>query len=169
MDTECIQTVSDMDTQDRIGKSKSKDRIEIINAPSATAPNGVDDGDIHQSEKRAKMPDIDELTDGLSEPLKTAINDWIAYKKERREPYKETGLRACISRIKGLVSVHGESAVIDAINVSMAQNWKGVYIQNKPHANEKSTENQTPPSYDLSRAEQRAKTSVPVLTKRERR
>lgn len=97
-----------------------------------------------------------------TELLQSAFNDWLAYKTERREGYKPTGLQALITRLQNDVGQYGEQRVIEAIRYSMAQGWKGIYY---PH-NDAKTEQTNPASYDINRAEQRAKTTVPKLVKR---
>ena len=99
-----------------------------------------------------------------SAEMQSAFNDWLSYKTERREGYKPTGLQALITRLQNDVRQHGESKVIEAIRYSMAQGWKGIYYPK----NDAKTEQSNPASYDINRAEQRAKTGVPKLVKRER-
>jgi hypothetical protein len=56
---------------------------------------------------------------------------WLAYKHERREDYKPTGLKAFYTKTENALKAYGESAVVDAINTAMANNWKGVYYDSK--------------------------------------
>jgi hypothetical protein len=51
--------------------------------------------------------------------------DWLAYKRERREGYKPTGLKALHRSIERMVADRGESAVIEMIYRAMASGWKG--------------------------------------------
>ena len=58
--------------------------------------------------------------------LQSAFDDWLKYKKERREEYKETGLRNLISEIRNNAKKYGEEAVAEIIRHSMASNWRGI-------------------------------------------
>ena len=58
--------------------------------------------------------------------LQSAFDDWLKYKKERREGYKETGLRNLISEIKNNAAKYGEDAVAELIRYCMASNWRGI-------------------------------------------
>lgn len=74
-----------------------------------------------------KSPD-DELTEmfGYNEYLLEAVEDWLAYKKEKRQGYRGRGLVAFLTQIKNRVSEYGEDAVINVIQESMAQNYQGI-------------------------------------------
>ena len=58
--------------------------------------------------------------------LDLAVKDWVKYKTERREAYKETGLRNLLSEIESRVAQHGSQPVIDVIRLSMSNGWKGI-------------------------------------------
>ena len=63
---------------------------------------------------------------GLSPFVRKKLDQWLAYKKERREPYKATGLQALVSRIRSSVDKYGETAVCDLIDNSMSSGYKGI-------------------------------------------
>ena len=60
-------------------------------------------------------------TDAMCE----AVTDWLAYKRERRESYKPTGLKAFYGHLAASVGQHGEAAIIDRMRKAMASGWKG--------------------------------------------
>ena len=60
--------------------------------------------------------------------LLTAVLDWLSYKKERREPYKEVGLRALFNQIHKAAEAHGDAAVIETIRNSMASGYMGITL-----------------------------------------
>lgn len=62
----------------------------------------------------------------LSEPVKDKLREWLQYKKERRDAYKPRGLSALISMVHNREQEMGASAVIEAIDLSMANGWKGI-------------------------------------------
>lgn len=70
-------------------------------------------------------PFLGELA-GYSDEFIAAINDWIAYKTEKRQNYKPTGLKSLITQIRNAASEHGEKAVIEIIRASMAANYQGI-------------------------------------------
>lgn len=66
--------------------------------------------------------------------LQEAFEDWLKYKRERREAYKPTGLKSLATQIKNQAAIHGEEAVASLIRQCMASNWKGIIfdrLQNK--------------------------------------
>lgn len=62
----------------------------------------------------------------FNEPVRSAVRDWLNYKKERREAYKSTGLKSLLTEIENRVKQHGEQAVAEVIRLSMANNWRGI-------------------------------------------
>jgi len=62
----------------------------------------------------------------MSENLRTAVTNWIAYKAEKNQNYKPTGLKSLLSEIKNNVKKHGEENVISLINQAMAANYQGI-------------------------------------------
>lgn len=62
-----------------------------------------------------------------SPEMQSAFDDWMAYKKERREDYKPMGEKSLVTRLKNEIAERGEDAVIEAIRYSMAQGWKGIF------------------------------------------
>lgn len=77
----------------------------------------------------------------FSDSAQTKITEWLTYKKERREPYKPTGLNNLLTQIENNISTHGEQRVIDLISECMAAGYKGIiwdklkktqYKQDKP-------------------------------------
>lgn len=63
---------------------------------------------------------------GFGTELEEAINDWLAYKQERREPYKPVGLKSLIAQVKKKSQEYGEDAVANLIRECMSSNWKGI-------------------------------------------
>lgn len=62
----------------------------------------------------------------FSPDVKAAVNDWLAYKKERNQRYKPVGLRNLMSQLKGAVDEFGEAAVIRNVRNSIASHYQGI-------------------------------------------
>ena len=63
---------------------------------------------------------------GFSDRLESAVREWLQYKKEKKQPYKETGLSNLLKRIQTQAMSYGDDAVIDLIRDSMTNNWQGI-------------------------------------------
>lgn len=63
---------------------------------------------------------------GFSPELEAAVTDWLAYKQERREAYKPTGLKSLLTQIKKAAAEYGDAAVIEIIRQSMSVNYMGI-------------------------------------------
>lgn len=62
----------------------------------------------------------------LSENLQAKISEWITYKTERKEPYKEQGMKSLLRQIENNAQRYGDQAVCDLIDECMASGWKGI-------------------------------------------
>lgn len=71
-----------------------------------------------------EQPEID--FSGLSPAVLAKVNLWLAYKKERRESYKYTGLQALVTRIRNSADKYGDVAVCELIDSSMANGYQGI-------------------------------------------
>ena len=62
-----------------------------------------------------------------SENLDKAINEWLEYKKERKDkPYTEIGLKKLLTQIKNNVNEYGEQQVVNLIDECMGNNYQGI-------------------------------------------
>lgn len=75
-----------------------------------------------ESKRASAQPDLS----GFSPSMQAKINEWLNYKKERKEAYTPTGLKSMLSQIKSKVEQYGEAPVCYLIDLSMANNWKGI-------------------------------------------
>lgn len=63
---------------------------------------------------------------GFSDRVSEVVTDWARYKKERRDGYKETGLRMLLTQIENNIREYGEDAVVGIIMDSMSSGYKGI-------------------------------------------
>ncbi len=108
-DTECIQDVSVGKVREgkvslgKVREVKSKEEKKTTFSPTAYI------------QEQSFSPSLEEK-----------VLEWFSYKKERRETYKETGLKNLCTQIKNRSNEYGERAVIDLISECMANGWKGI-------------------------------------------
>lgn len=62
----------------------------------------------------------------LSPALQSAVEDWLQYKTEKREPYKPQGLKSLVTEVKNNADRYGDAAVIELIRQCMSNNWRGI-------------------------------------------
>ena len=58
--------------------------------------------------------------------LLDAFNEWLAYKNEKRQPYKPRGLKSLITQVQRYAEQYGDFATANAIMDSMASNYSGI-------------------------------------------
>ena len=61
-----------------------------------------------------------------NEDLKQKVIEWLQYKKEKKEYYKETGFKSLLKQIENKVKDYDKDSVINLIDECMANNWKGI-------------------------------------------
>lgn len=62
----------------------------------------------------------------ISEYLGEKLSDWITYKMERKESYKEQGMKSLLRQIEKNAIQYGDEAIVNLIDECMAANWKGI-------------------------------------------
>lgn len=86
-------------------------------------------------EKQAALPAretqvqlFNRLVDGyvISDYVKEKMETWFKYKTERKEPYKEQGMKSLLKRVETNTGKYGDQAVCDLIDDCMSSNWKGI-------------------------------------------
>ena len=62
----------------------------------------------------------------IPDSLQDKMVEWIAYKTERKETYKEVGMKSLLRQIENNQITYGVQVVCDLIDDSMANGWKGI-------------------------------------------
>ena len=78
--------------------------------------------------------------------------EWIAYKTERKESYKEVGMKSLLRQIENNQIIYGAKAVCDLIDDSMANGWKGIIfdrLKQKPIRQAPSVHGSSNPFLDM--------------------
>ena len=63
---------------------------------------------------------------GFSEELHGKLVEWMQYKAERREDYKETGLKSLLRQVERNAKQYGDQEICELIDLSMSGGWKGI-------------------------------------------
>lgn len=61
--------------------------------------------------------------------LENKIIEWLQYKAERKETYKETGFKKLLARIESATSQYGVEEIVSLIDECMANNYKGIIFE----------------------------------------
>lgn len=62
----------------------------------------------------------------ISEPLKEKMSEWLVYKTEKKQSYKETGLKTLLKKVANKEQEYGSIAVMDLIDECMERNYSGI-------------------------------------------
>ena len=92
-----------------------------------------------QGEEKTKQQQCREIRNRFVYPpeLQKKVNEWLRYKKEKRQDYQPTGLRRLLAQIQNECAKYGEQAVINVIDMAIANNYQGI-LWEKVMQNEKS-------------------------------
>lgn len=78
------------------------------------------------SESNARAMRAADPLERLRGELRQAVEEWLAYKAEKRQPYRPTGLKSLVTQIEHKAQEHGEAAVAAVIRESMSSNYQGI-------------------------------------------
>ncbi|MDO5146108.1 MAG: phage replisome organizer N-terminal domain-containing protein [Eubacteriales bacterium] len=62
----------------------------------------------------------------ISDPVREKMQVWFKYKTERKENYKEQGMKSLLKRVETNAAKHGDQAVCDLIDECMSSNYAGI-------------------------------------------
>lgn len=62
----------------------------------------------------------------ISDALADKVREWLIYKTERKEIYKEQGMKSLLTQILKRAKQYGDIAMIELIDECMASNWAGI-------------------------------------------
>lgn len=62
----------------------------------------------------------------MAEDAREALKTWVQYKYEMNQPYKETGFKSLLTKMKNSVRQFGQAAVSDLIEDCMANRYQGI-------------------------------------------
>ena len=92
----------------------------------AAAKSAANSENENEDEIEIEIVNKSEGDNPFSGELREAFDDWIAYKKEKRQSYKQRGMQSLITQIQRYADQFGESATANAIRNSMASNYQGI-------------------------------------------
>lgn len=133
--------------QNRIRQAKYKQKQKLLQSSNVTDNVTVTEGNatdidieeereekkekVKKKSKTKKEEALDILNPLLSKcycsnDVKAKITEWVMYKAERNDFYKETGMKVLLKRIVDNCHTFGETAVIEVIDDSMSSLYKGI-------------------------------------------
>ena len=75
----------------------------------------------------------------ISEPLREKILEWLQYKREIGNTYKETGFKSLLKQVEQAEQKHGASAVMNQVDLAMSRSWQGMYLDKIVSSNNNNT------------------------------
>jgi predicted phage replisome organizer len=121
-----------------------KNREEKEGEERENPPKSPRKGDMEpEAEPTVEIPFTGELLE--------EFNNWLAYKKEKRQPYKPRGLQSLVTQVKRYAEQFGDESTANAIRNSMASNYQGiVFDQIGKTAKPSGTEKKVRTFYDVA-------------------
>ena len=92
--------------------------VDVINTPKKKNPKKKPEPEFDTSAVIAEAV--------ISPALTTGIEEWLAYKAERGDRYKERGLKNLLVVAKDKAAQFGDAAVVERIRIDIAANYQGI-------------------------------------------
>lgn len=137
-----------------IGEEKDRNDSTPYNPPKGEigSPDSDDESVKNGPEKKKSCGKRKETDLSFVEPsLQLVMAEWLAYKSERGQTYRQQGLKACYSKLRELSNGDPDIAR-KIIRQSMANNWAGLFPLKTTNDYERSAKNQPPSPDELARA-----------------
>lgn len=137
-----------------IGEEKDRDSSTPYNPPKGEigSPDSDDESVENGPEKKKSCGKRKEADLSFVEPsFQPVMAEWLAYKSERGQTYRQQGLKACYSKLRELSNGDPDIAR-KIIRQSMANNWAGLFPLKTTNDYGRSTKNQPPGPDELARA-----------------
>lgn len=115
--SDCQRTLANAGKEKDKEKEKGKDK-------GKSKDKGKDDTLTGNSAQDAQESLLDDYPFSLE--LRSAVEDWLAYKHELRQDYKPTGLKSMLTQIHKSAAQYGDAAVAETIRESMANRYQGI-------------------------------------------
>lgn len=93
---------------------------------SICSRNPIQSESVSESVSDARDPRAADPLERLCGELRDAVEEWLAYKAEKRQPYKPTGLKSLVTQIEHKAREYGAAAVAAVIRESMSSNYQGI-------------------------------------------
>lgn len=137
-----------------IGEEKDRDSSTPYNPPKGEigSPDSGDESVENGPEKKKSCGKRKETDLSFVEPsFQPVMAEWLAYKSERGQTYRQKGLKACYSKLRELSNGDPDIAR-KIIRQSMANNWAGLFPLKTTNDYGRSAKNQPPGPDELARA-----------------
>ena len=137
-----------------IGEEKDRGSSTPYNPPKGEigSPDSDDESVENGPEKKKSCGKRKETDLSFVEPsFQPVMAEWLAYKSERGQSYRQQGLKACYSKLRELSNEDPDIAR-KIIRQSMANNWAGLFPLKTTNDYGRSTKNQPPGPDELARA-----------------
>lgn len=134
-----LNTGSEGASAKRVREHRERKALQCNTDVTDTKQNGNGEKEIEiEQEKETKKEDksVRETTHTifkrllpdyvLSDLLQAKMGEWVKYKVERKEPYKEQGMKSLLRQVENKAQQFGDDAVCSLIDECMANNWKGI-------------------------------------------
>lgn len=119
-------------TRKRVAKHREKQKLLAENNVTLHVTQSNADR-LDKEEDIDKDKDIDNIFNIVE--LDQVFNEWLQYKKQKGQTYKEKGLTALINKIKKQLETTPAASIIEDIENCMANNYQGIFFKQTKEVN----------------------------------
>lgn len=131
--TQCAEMVgSETDAARRKRLQRDRERNRLIGADPAPVLEEKPIARVEEKSVKKKAENTIQLFHRLvedydiSEAVREKMEVWLRYKIERKESYKEQGMKSLLKKTENNERSYGADAICGLIEDCMANNWKGI-------------------------------------------
>jgi hypothetical protein len=121
--------ISESQSVAKIAESDTESESDTVSESDTESPKETKKKS--KKEKAAPTLSVEQMQDivlqsELGCQVQDKVRDWIEYKHQRNEPYKDMGFKSLITQISKHEREAGADAVCDLIDLCMSNEWKGI-------------------------------------------
>ena len=131
--TQCAEMVgSETDAARRKRLQRDRERNRAIGSDPVPALEEKSEVVVEEKPAKKKAENTIQLFHRLvedyniSEPVREKMEVWFRYKMERKESYKEQGMKSLLKKTENNEGSYGANEICNLIEDCMANNWKGI-------------------------------------------
>lgn len=86
------------------------------------------EGEKKRTKKELQFDIFEKIVSGykITEKIKSKMYEWLEYKAEINDQYKEQGMKALLRKVETEAKKHGDDAICEIIDESMSNGYKGI-------------------------------------------
>ena len=115
------------------GENKKEDKKENeCSLPLTPSPAPAEQTPATENGKREAAEEVPDPASLFTGDLLAAVQEWLSYKREKRQNYQPTGLKSLFTQLRNAAEAYGDGMVAEVIRNCMASGYTGITLDKLP-------------------------------------